>query len=126
MGIYIGIAAIAVALALILAGALAKEKEARTRWRESYYDVCRQLRDERAHSDILQEENGALHVSCERLADENLRLTQTLREYEKHGTVIPAEDRKVYFERDGIRHIFVDNEYQGWYDPEHEVAEGDD
>ena len=80
----------------------------------------------RMELDISNCERAKMFARCEKLADENLRLMQCVREYEDGGRIIVVDDRKVYFERDGIRHIFFDNEYQGWYDPEHEVVEVDE
>ena len=90
----------------------------------------RRLADQAKEIDALASE---LRAKSKRLADAEERrehykelcgvLFETLDRKHKEGIVIPVDGRKVYFERDGIRHIFIDNDYQGWYDPEHETVE---
>ena len=40
------------------------------------------------------------------------------REVSKMGKIIFVNDHKFYYELDGIRLIYEDNQLTGWYDPE--------
>ena len=113
MEMYIGIAVIAVAFAVIFAGAWGCEKENRRYWHDKYFEAVENENnlvkkldeaDKRAikaenerdnaleDAGIFRDERNAALGKCDKLADENLRLEQTLREYVQHGTVIPEVD----------------------------------